>query len=169
MKELRVYAQYARPFLLCLIFFDLCQDLRAAKVLGRTFMVTTMLLSLIANLRLGGAVESVVVRRWGVAERGEKDSQGSKRQPQLDPGLGAPAVPGSVHRLHGDEVRWRHEEGVSDDAGSWERLGGGLGGVEHDGRGPVPARLGAGAGPRRRRSGDLQHRPGVPVHLGGMD
>jgi len=33
-----------------------------------------------------------------------------------------------------------------------------LGTIEHDGHGSVPARLGAGTGLRRRRSGNLQHR-----------
>ncbi len=67
--ELRVYAQYAQAFLLYLIFFDLCRDPRAARAVIYTFVGSTMLLSLIAHLGIGGAVGATAAGRGGVAER----------------------------------------------------------------------------------------------------
>ncbi len=67
--SLRIYAQYAQAFLLYLIFFDLCRDRRAVRVLMVTFLGATMLLSLVANLGVGGAVGAAAAGRGGAVER----------------------------------------------------------------------------------------------------
>ena len=67
-SELRAYAQFAQAFLLYLIFYDLARDPRALRWWAGTFVVTTILLSLVANLGLGGAVGATAVSR-GAAER----------------------------------------------------------------------------------------------------
>jgi O-antigen ligase len=67
-SEVRAYAQYAQAFLLYLIFFDLARDPRALRWWAGTFVVTTILLSLVANFGLAGAVGATAVGR-GSAER----------------------------------------------------------------------------------------------------
>jgi O-antigen ligase len=67
-SELRAYAQFAQAFLLFLIYYDLARDPRALRWWAGTFVVTTILLSLVANLGLGGAVGAAAVSR-GAAER----------------------------------------------------------------------------------------------------
>jgi O-antigen ligase len=67
-SEVRAYAQYAQAFLLYLIFFDLARDPRALRWWAGTFVVTTILLSLVANFGLAGAVGAAAVGR-GAAER----------------------------------------------------------------------------------------------------
>lgn len=67
--RLRSYAQYAQAFMLYLIYFDLCRDRRAVKVLVSTFLVTTILLSLVANLGIGGAIGAAAAGRGGFVER----------------------------------------------------------------------------------------------------
>lgn len=66
---MRIYFQYAQAFLLYLIFYDLCRDPHAARVLVLTFLGATIALSLIANFGLGGVVGAAQAGRGGVAER----------------------------------------------------------------------------------------------------
>gem|GEM_PF-2155592 len=68
-SSLRSYAQYAQTFLLYLIFFDLCRSARTVKMLAITFVVSTILMSLIANLGLGGLVGASALSRSSELER----------------------------------------------------------------------------------------------------
>lgn len=68
-KSLRNYAQYAQVFLLYLIIYDLCRSARAVKVLMATFVLSAIVMSLVANLGLGGLVGSTQIHRTSEAER----------------------------------------------------------------------------------------------------
>lgn len=68
-SSLRGYAQYAQSFLVYLIFYDLARDRKAAKVVILTYVGSTILLSLIANLNVGGLVGGSTVSADGIVER----------------------------------------------------------------------------------------------------
>lgn len=68
-RSLRIYAMYVQVFLLYLIIFDLCRSFRAVRVLAAAFVISAILMSLVANLRVGGLVGAATVGRLTEAER----------------------------------------------------------------------------------------------------
>lgn len=65
LSSLRVFALYAQAFLLYLIFFDVAGDRRAAMAVLSAYLIGAILLSLVANLGIGGAVGATQVGRGG--------------------------------------------------------------------------------------------------------
>jgi len=78
----------------------------------------------------------------------------------------APIRRGAPTHLRADGTRQRlsvRSDGLAQPEGAR------LGAVQHDGRGPLHGGFGTGVGIDRSRAGDLQHRPGQPVHQRRMD
>ena len=68
-SSLRSYAQYVQALGVYFIFYDLARDRRAAALILRTYLGAVVLLSLVANLGLAGAVGVTPLERGAVAER----------------------------------------------------------------------------------------------------
>lgn len=68
-SSLRSYAQYVQALGVYFIFYDLARDRKAAAIILRVFLWSVILLSLVANLGLAGAVGATALGRGMTAER----------------------------------------------------------------------------------------------------
>jgi hypothetical protein len=68
-SSLRSYAQYVQALGVYFIFYDLARDRKAAATILRVFLWSVILLSLVANLGLAGAVGATALGRGMAAER----------------------------------------------------------------------------------------------------
>ncbi len=87
-SSLRSYAQYVQALGVYFIFYDLARDRKAAATILRVFLWSVILLSLVANLGLAGAVGATPLGRGAVA--GGAARRGSAAGGPSREGPGAP-------------------------------------------------------------------------------